>query len=47
MDKARMTGGKMLSIKVANMDLIYWSVRSSSRKGGDGIIEVITYPLLY
>ena len=26
---------KLSSIKLANMDLIYWSVRSSNRRGGD------------
>ncbi len=25
------------SIKVANMELIYWSVRSSSRRGGEWV----------
>ena len=32
-----MTGGKLSSIIVANMDIIYWSARSSSRKGGYGV----------
>ena len=27
----------ILSIQVANMNLIYWSVHSSSRRGGDGV----------
>ena len=31
-----MTGEKLSSIWVANMDITYWSVRSSSRSGGDG-----------
>ena len=30
-----MTGEKLLSNKVANIDIIYWSVRSFSRRGGD------------
>ena len=30
-----LTGGSLSSIKVANMDLIYWSVRSYI--GGDGV----------
>ena len=29
--------GKLLSIKVANMDIIYWSVCLSSRRGGDKV----------
>ena len=40
MDKARMTGGKLLSIKVAMMYIIHWSVRSSSRKGEDGVKDM-------
>ena len=28
---------KMSSVEVANIDLMYWSVRSCSRRGGDGI----------
>ena len=32
-----LTGGNLSSIYVANMDLINWSVRSSSRRGGDGV----------
>ena len=31
---------QLLPIKVANMDIIYWPVRSSSRRGGDGGKEV-------
>ena len=31
---------KLSSIQVANMDINYWSVSSSSRRGGDGIKEV-------
>ena len=30
-----LTGGNLSSINLAIMDLIYWSVGSSSRKGGD------------
>ena len=30
-----MTAEKLSSILVANMDIIYWSVRLSSRRGGD------------
>ncbi len=29
-----LTGEKLLSILVANIDVIYWSVRSSIRRGG-------------
>ena len=32
-----MTEDKLSSIKVAIMDITYWSVRSSSRRGGDGV----------
>ena len=32
-----MTGEKLSSIQVADMDIIYWSVRSSSMRGGDGV----------
>ena len=32
-----MTGVNLSLIQVANMDLLYWSVRSFSRKGGDGV----------
>ena len=32
-----MTEEKLSSIWVTNMDITYWSVRSSSKKGGDGI----------
>ena len=32
-----MTGGKLSSIEVANMELVYWSVRSYSIRGGDGV----------
>ena len=35
-----MTGEKMSSIYVANMEIIYWSVRSSSWRGGYGVIGV-------
>ena len=28
------------TIYVANMELIYWSVRSSNRRGGDGVNRV-------
>ncbi len=31
-----MTGEKLSSIKVASFDIIYWSVRSSSKSGVDG-----------
>ena len=31
---------KLSLIQVANMDLIYWSVRSYSRRGGDDVKEV-------
>ena len=31
------TGEKLSSIKVGNMDIIYWSVCSSSRRGGNGV----------
>ena len=30
-----MTGEKLSSIWVANMEIIYWSDRSSSMRGGD------------
>ena len=36
-----LTAENLSSIEVANRDLIYWSVRSSSRRGGDGIKGVI------
>ena len=32
-----MTEKKLSSIPVAIMDIIYWSVRSSSRRGGDRV----------
>ena len=32
-----LTGGNLLSIQLANMDLIHWSVRSYSRRGWEGI----------
>ena len=32
-----MTGGKLSSIEVANMELVYWSVRSSRLMGGDWV----------
>ena len=32
-----LTGEILSSIKVAKMDLIYWSVRSSGRKERDGV----------
>ena len=32
-----LTGGNLSSIKLANMDLIYWSVRLSIRRGGDDL----------
>ena len=32
-----MTGKKLSSIYVANMDITYWSVHSSSRRGGRGL----------
>ena len=32
-----MTGGKLLIIQVANMDITYWSVRLSSRRVGEGL----------
>ena len=32
-----LTAENLSSIKVANMDLIYWSIRSSSKRGGDGL----------
>ena len=35
-----LTEAKFSSIKLTNMDLIYWSVRSSSRRGRDGKIRV-------
>ena len=31
------TGEKLWTILVANIDIIYWSVRSSSKRGGDGV----------
>ena len=31
-----LTGTKLSSIYLASMDITYWSVRSFSRKGGDG-----------
>ena len=34
-----LTGENLSSIQVANMDLIYWSVRSSSRRGGYGEVD--------
>ena len=36
-----MTGEKLSSILVANMDIIHWSVRSSSRREGNGVIGLI------
>ena len=35
-----LTGEILSSIKVAKMDLIYWSVRLSSRKERDGVKSV-------
>ena len=35
-----MEGEKFSSIQDANMWLIYWSVRSSSSRGGDGLKSV-------
>ena len=32
-----MTGEKLSSIKLPNMDILYWSFCSSSRKGRDGV----------
>ena len=32
-----MKGEKLSSFYVANMELIYWSVHTSSRKGGDWV----------
>ena len=32
-----MTGGKLSSIWVANKDIIYWSVQTSSKRGGNGV----------
>ena len=32
-----MTGKKLLSIKLANIELEYWSVRSSNRREEDGV----------
>ena len=32
-----MTADKLYSNSVANTDITYWSVRSSSRKGEDGV----------
>ena len=32
-----MKGEKIKLIKVANMDIFYWSVRSSIRRVGDGV----------
>ena len=32
-----MTGEKLSSIELANIELVYWSVLSSSRRGEDGI----------
>ena len=32
--------GKFVSIKFDNLDLIYWWVRSSSRRGEDGVKDV-------
>ncbi len=31
-----LTGGNLIAVKVANMDPIYWSVRSSKRRVDDG-----------
>ena len=43
-------GEKLSSIKVANMDIIYWSVHSRSKRGGDrmkwvdgGIVILASY----
>ena len=32
-----LTGGNLSSIKVDDMDIIYWSVRLSSRREGDRV----------
>ena len=32
-----MAGEKLTSIKIPNMELAYWSVRASSRRGGDWV----------
>ena len=39
-----MSGEKLLSIKAANMELIYWSVCPSSRRGGD-VVNVSLFQL--
>ena len=35
-----LTGENSSSIKVANMELVYWSVHSSRRRGGNEVREV-------
>ena len=35
-----LTEENLSSFQTVNMDLIYWSVRSSSRRGGNGVKEV-------
>ena len=37
-----MTGEKLSSAEVANMDISYWSVCSSSRRRVDGVKGVVT-----
>ena len=37
-----LTGENLSSIQVANMDIFYWSVRSFSRRGGNGIGNVVS-----
>ena len=32
-----LSGEKLSSILLANMELVYWSVHSSSKRGGDGV----------
>ena len=36
-----LTGENLTSIKVSNVDLIYWPIRLSSRKGEDRLKEVV------
>ena len=32
-----LTGKNLLLVKIANMDLIFWLVRSSNKRGGDRV----------
>ena len=43
MDKGYIDKGNLSSVNLANMDFIYWSLRSFSRMGEEGIKEFWVY----